>query len=298
MTLETKLAALKKGEKRDRIVLPFHGNDLYRLSWLAPETKSFSDFDELDDVSDELEGWLPIAEADGRCVMARAEAPHEVAIFYEGFQPVAPSLEAFFADALFAKGEMPPLAKLEDAVERAEAKIDAGKWKDALKIMTEALAPYKKKMPDPKRETVADDEDALGQGYLFLGLAAHECGDDELALEAYTLGQAFLEFACGRNIMVLHLDHERYAAAIAFATALLEEWERKIPLDEELEIRGRMLVAYWLSGDAKTAERLTTKWAKTAKTTKKERKMLLDVLVEAFADKDPDALKTAKRLLA
>lgn len=295
--LATKIGNLQRAAKRDRVELPFTDGEVFKVTWLAPDAKTFAKFDELDDVKDELRAWMPVGKADGRCIMAKVEAPHAVAVFDDGFQPLAPSLDAFFGTKLLAKGEKSPLKKLEDAVEKADAKLEAGKAKQALELLKEALAPYQT-MPDPKRENVEDNEDALGRGFCLMGVAAHECGDDDLALRAYTFGQAFLEFSCGRNIMILHTDHGRYAEAIAFATNILAEWERKISIEDELEIRGRMLAVHWLQGDAKTAEKKTSEWLARAKATKKERKMLLDVVADALDGKAPDALQAAKRLLA
>jgi hypothetical protein len=295
--LRAKITKLQKNAERDRVVLPFSADVVFKITWLAPEAERFASFDELEDVRRELKGWLPLGKADGRCIMTQLRPPHAVAVFDDGFQTLAGSLDAFFRDILLAKGEKAPLAKLEAAVDRAEAKLDGGKAKEALRILEEALAPYKT-MPDPKRDLVADNEDALGRGFLLLGIAAHECGDDDRSLRAYMFGQAFLNFTCGGNIQLLHLDHQRYADAISFGSDLLAEWERKIPLDEELDIRGRVLAARWLSGNAKTAEKEAAAWVKRAKATKKERKLLLDVLADAFDGKAPEALKAAKRLLA
>ncbi len=291
-TLQRAIEKAQKTARGNRVELPLSGG-VFTISWLAPDPAAFKKFEELDDVRDELEEWLPLGKADGQCLVVNAKAPHRVAVFSDGFQPLADSLGTFFAETLLAKGEKSPFQKLEKAVERAESLMEREQWQPLVTLLTEALAAYQT-LPDPKREDVADNEDALGNGYLMLGYAAHQLGDDALALRAYTFGLAFLNFVCGGNLMQMHLDAQRYDAAIRLGSDLLKEWARKISFDEESAIRGRLLAARWLSGDGRTAQTELKQWCKGSRA--KDRTLLLGVLKEALANA-PESLAAAKSLI-
>ncbi len=292
-SLQQVVRTRQKDAKADRVVLPFTDGAAFKISWLAPDPAVFKKFDELDDVKDELGDWLPIGKADGQCILVNTAPPHRVAVFMEKFNPLADSLDAFFG-GLLAKGEKSPQQKLEQAVDKAEALTERGKPAEVVKLLSEALRPYET-LPDPAREEVADEEDLLGYGFQLLGVAAHESGDDVLAMKAYTLGLAFLNFACGGNILLMHLDAKRYDEAVKLGRDVLEEWERKIPIEEELPIRGRMLAALWRKGDGGTAEAELRAWSKGAN--KKERGLLLGVLKDALAGA-PEALARVKEVLS
>lgn len=282
--LVQRIKKLQSSARGNRVALPFADvADVFTISWLEPDPKIFKKFEELDDVADELAGWLPIGKADGQCVVAARKSPHRVAVFMEDFWALAPSLDDFFARVLLAKGEKSPGQKLSAAIDKAHEKLDAEKPKDAKALLAPLLEDFMVPSPTANGDTLEELDDLASQAWHLLGVAEHGLGDDVRSLAAYERAQAWNRNALsGANIMAIHLDAGRFAEAITVGDALLAEFSTKVPMDEELDLRSRRFVAQVKSGKKAAALKDLGAWSKKARP--KDRSEMKKVLTDALAE--------------
>lgn len=280
--LQTRIVALQKKHADRKLPLPFADiSDSFKVKWLEPDPKGFTKFDELDDVKRQLANRLPIGKADGQCVMVSTKAPHPVSVFMEDFWPLADDLETFFSSVLLAKGQKSEPHLLEIANTQAESKIDKNKPADALKLLRPLLQKYLTP-PDPEREDTSDLEDLVAVGWLNLGRAAHDAGDDALSLIAYQHSYAWGEIVAAANTLLLLLDAKRFDDAVQLAQALLKQHTRKIAIDDEANIRSRLILALLNQGKEKAAKAVLEKWR--PKSDKAEHREQKKSLVSNFED--------------
>jgi len=283
--LVTRIKKLVASARGNRLPLPFGDIDqVFTLSWLEPDPKVFKKFDELDDVKDEIAGWLPLGKADGQCVMVDGMAPHRVAVFMEELWPLAPSLDEFFSKVLLAKGEKSPGQKLRAAVDKANDKLEADKPKDAKAILEPLLRDFETPSPSANDPDVLEElDDLVSEAWHLLGVAEHGVGDDARSLAAYEHAMAWNRNALsGANILLIHLDAKRYDDAIKLGAALVKELSRKVPIDEEIDLRARLLMAQLLGKKKAAGLKALAEWSKKA--SPKDRAAMKKVLATDFPD--------------
>ena len=294
--LSAKLIKLQSSARGDRMALPFTDvTEVHQITWCEPNEKQFRKFADLEDVKAELDNWLPIGKVDDQCLMVARAAPHRVAVFMEDFWAVADDVQTFFSTEVLAKDEKSAGQKLERALDQAEKKLEKEKPAEALPILIEALRNYSK-APDPDRDQTSNLEELIANTWHCLGYAAHEAGDEDLSFKAYTHAYAWGNLVSAANILLIHLDAKRYQQTIDGAKALLKEFSRKIPIDEESSIRSRLILGLLHLGKAKDVEAVLTDYV--GKSDKSERKDLLRALTEDLPEHGFAAhLELAKKLL-
>lgn len=257
MDLLDRLRALQAGA-RDYVVLPYTpATKSTQLVWIAPDEDVWEDFSELEDVSDELDAYLPLGTVELgadtlRILVVQREAPHAVSIYYEGFRPVAASLEAFEA-ALLEKGEEPPAATLDAVCTAAGVRIDAGDYAVAVAMLTPALARHPRE-PDDRAHRALREQ--LAAGWTDLGVAHHELGDDRAATDAYEVAVKWGSKAAQGNLLTLAIDGKRWPEARALAEELLSGYK---PPAELSALRTKLLHVLAELGEHDAAVALATK---------------------------------------
>lgn len=286
MTLSTqKLEALQKKHAKYTAELPFTGGNRAEVKWVKPVAASYKAFD-LDDVKAELGAWLPLGWVGERCLVVALEEPHPVAIFDEGFQEVAPTVERFFGEALLPRGKQSMLQLVLAARNKARPVIDAQDFKKGVALLARALrdAP---RAPDPTWPQRALARE-LGPAFVLLGFCHWKLGQNVEARQHYAHGFAWGEYLGAANMLVVDLKTDRLADAIALATKTLER-ASEIPAAELTSIQARLVAALWLSGDwaggDAALKRARAHWKRPA-----EKKALRDSVASWFKDQ-PKALE-------
>lgn len=294
--LSANLIKLQSSARGDRMALPFTDvTEVHQITWCEPNEKQFRKFADLEAVKAELGSWLPIGKVDEQCLMVARAAPHRVAVFMDDFWAIADDVQTFFNTEVLARDEKSAGQKLERSLDQAEKKLEKEKPAEAVPILTEALRNYSK-APDPDRDQTSNLEELIANTWHCLGYAAHESGDEDLSFKAYSHAYAWGNLVAAANILLIHLDAKRYQEAIDGANALLKEFSRKIPIDEESSIRSRLILGLLHLGKTKEVEGVLTDYV--GKSDKTERKDLLRALTEDLPEHGFAAhLEVAKKLL-
>lgn len=248
MSLSERIQALHAGHRR--LALPFHGDAPFELLWANEQ--NFDAFPELEDVEAELSQYLLLATARRSDVLlpilVSKAPPHPTFVFFEGFHPIAESLEAF-SEKLSQGERVAPAALLRAGLDEASGLLDAGRYSDAAEKLELLLEPYLA----PQSADDAALGTQLARGFTDLGFAWHQLGDEAKATRAYELGATHGSFSAGKNLLTMHREAGDWRAARARAEALLERFSSPEDLHK---IRIDYAIALAKLGDAVALEKL------------------------------------------
>lgn len=280
MSLLERLRQLSN-EPRNHAVVPLRpATQPVPLAWLQPDADVWDDYPELDDVMDELTSYYPLASArlsdsEFRCVVVHRNAPHPVSMFYEGFQRVAPSLDAFIA-ALLLPGEKPVATTLEGAVEAASARLDAKDYSAAVALLTPALSRHPRAPGENPERALRD---LLRAGWTDLGVAHHELGDDHAAADAYRVAVAWgSKTACG-NLLQIAVDAKQWNDARSLMSDLSSFY---LPPDEMNAFRVTSTQTLAELGERDEALALAAKHAEYVREVAKQERTRGEALQKSF----------------
>lgn len=249
VNLSERIQTLHPGNHR--LALPFHGDAPFELLWANEQ--NFDAFPELEDVEAELSQYLLLATARRSDVLlpilVSKAPPHPTFVFFEGFHPLAESLEAF-AKKLSQAEQVAPAERLRASLDEVSGVLDAGRYSDAAEKLELLLSPYRA----PQAAGDAALATQLGRGFTDLGFAWHKLGDDAKAASAYELGAKFGSFSAGKNLLTMHREAGDWTAARARAEALLQRFSSPEELNQ---IRINYAIALAMLGDAAVLQKLS-----------------------------------------
>lgn len=275
MTLEARLAALVTRPAAHP--LPFHGDAAVPLTWLATGAREqFDDFPELDDVAEELETWWLVAiaapsEGEGLPVLVARAPPHQVAVFFEGFQSLAATLEAFERQ-LVSPGTATAIASLRALREELEPHFTSKDWSTVRARLSPALT----SLDATTRQTHRDE---VGSAWCDLGVACHALGDDAAAEEAYRQALAHGSDEAGTNLVQLAVAAKDWGRVRELTTELLRRWK---PPEALTALRASLARALVELGDGVALEELAREHADWLSSRDEDRLRWLGALADAL----------------